>query len=160
MLSLHPRRCRGVIFFSKKEHNLVPDSVRISTSPGHYVVGVYELGTNRVIIAGVYGCSEWGDCPSLVIIDELREKAQELSQIFQTHEILMAGDFNATLHEADSNNCEINKPNSVRFLHAMIEDHQLVDLVAVAGCVDHTWHRKDSSGHSSCNELILTNIPM
>jgi hypothetical protein len=50
----------------------------------------------------------------------------------------MASDFNATLHEPYSNSFEINKPNTVRSLNAVIEDHQLVDLGTVVGCVDHT----------------------
>jgi hypothetical protein len=57
---------------------------------------------------------------------------------FQTHRMIMASDFNATLHEPYSNSFEINKPNTVRSLNAVIEDHQLVDLGTVVGCVDHT----------------------
>jgi hypothetical protein len=44
--------------FSKKEHKLIPDSVRNSHTPGHFVIGVYEVKTSRVIVGGVYGCSE------------------------------------------------------------------------------------------------------
>jgi hypothetical protein len=74
--------------------------------------------------------------------------------------MLLAGDFNATLSQADSNNQLINKPNTVQALHTLIEDHQLVDLGSVAGCLTHTWHRRDSSGQSSRIDLILTNILM
>jgi hypothetical protein len=72
----------------------------------------------------------------------------------------VAGDFNATLSQADANNQIINKPNTVQALHTFIEDHQLVDLGANVGCLTHTWHRRDSSGQSSRFDLILTNIPM
>ncbi len=40
MHSLHPRSRGGVMVFSKKEHKLIPDSVRTSQSPGHFAVGV------------------------------------------------------------------------------------------------------------------------
>jgi hypothetical protein len=160
MHSLQPRPRRGVLVFSKKEHKLIPDSVCTSHSPGHFAVGVYEIGTNRVIVAGVYECSESSDCPSLVIIHDLRDRIQELSHVFQTRTVVLASDFNATLTQSDANNHIINKPNMVQALHTLVEDHQLVDLGAHVGCLDHTWHRRDSSGQSSRIDLILTNIPM
>jgi len=160
MHSLHPRPRGGVIVFSKKEHKLIPDSVRVSNAPGHFAAGVYEIGNTRVIVAGVYGCSESSDRPSLEIMDDLRGKVNELSHVFQTRNMILAGDFNATLHEADSNNLTINKINTVQSLGVLMEDHQLVDLGSVTGCLGHTWHRRDSSGQSSRIDLILTNIPM
>jgi hypothetical protein len=113
-----------------------------------------------VIVAGVYGCSESGDRPSLAIVQDLRDRIQELSHVYHTRTVLLAGDFNATLSQADANNRIINKPNTVQALHTLIEDHQLVDLKANVGCLTHTWHRRDSSGQSSRIDLILTNIPM
>jgi hypothetical protein len=159
MHSLHQRPRGGVIVFSKKMHKLIPDSVRLSQAPGHFAVGVYEVGTHRIIIAGVYGCSE-GDRPSLAIINDLRDRVAELSHVYRTHSIVLTGDFNATLTVTDSNNLTITKPNTVQALLTLMEDHHLVDLGAQTGCLDHTWHRKDSSGHSSRLDLILTNIPM
>jgi hypothetical protein len=67
MHSLHQRPRGGVIVFSKKEHKLIPDSVRVSQTPGHFAAGVYEVGNNRIIVVGVYGCSEAGDRPSLTV---------------------------------------------------------------------------------------------
>jgi hypothetical protein len=160
MHSLHPRPRGGVIVFTKKEHKLIPESVRTSQSPGHFVVGVYEIKTSRVIVAGVYGCSESGDRPSLAIVQDLRDGIQELSHVYHTRTVLLAGDFNATLSQADANNQIINKPNMAQALHTLIEDHQLVDLGANVGCLTHTWHRRGSSGQSSRIDLILTNIPM
>ena len=128
MHSLHPRPRGGVIVFSKREHKLIPDSVRTSESQGHFVMGVYEVKTTRVVVAGVYGCSESGDRASLAVIQDLRDRIQELSHVYNTRTVLLAGDFNATLSQADSNNQIINKPNTVQALHALIEDHQLVDL--------------------------------
>ncbi len=124
------------------------------------MVGVYEIKTTRVIVAGVYGCSESGDRASLAIVQDLRDRIQELSHVYHTRTVLLAADFNATLSQADSNNQTINKPNTVQALHTLIEDHQLVDLGANVGCLTHTWHRRDSSGQSSRIDLILTNIPM
>ncbi len=95
--------------FSKKEHKLIPDSVRNSQSPGHFVIGVYEVKTSRVIVGGVYGCSERGDRQSLEIIQDLRDRVQELSHVFGTRTVLLAGDFNATLTSADADNQIINK---------------------------------------------------
>jgi hypothetical protein len=146
--------------FSKKEHKLIPDSVRNSQSPGHFVIGVYEVKTSRVIVGGVYGCSERGDRQSLEIIQDLRDRVQELSHVFGTRTVLLAGDFNATLTSADANNQNINKPHTVQALNALIEDHHLIDLGANVGCLTHTWHRRDSSGQSSRIDLILTNIPI
>ncbi len=160
MQSLHPRPRGGVIVFSKKEHKLIPDSVRTSQSPGHFAVGVYEIGATRVIVAGVYGCSESGDHPSLAIIHDLRDQLQELSHVFQTRTVILAGDFNATLSPADANNHNINKPTTVQALLTLMDDHQLVDLGAHTNHLEHTWHRRDSSGQSSRIDLILTNIPM
>jgi hypothetical protein len=103
---------------------------------------------------------ESGDRQSLTIIQDLRDKIQELSHVFHTRTVLLAGDFNATLTPADANNQVINKPNTVQALNALIEDHQLIDLGANVGCLTHTWNSRDSSGQSSRIDLILTNIPM
>jgi exonuclease III len=138
MHSLHQRPRGGVIVFSKKAHKLIPDSVYTSQSPGHFAAGVYEMGTNRVLVVGVYGCSESGDRPSLMVINDLRDRIRELSHVFHTRSVVLAGDFNATLTEEDSNNHEINKPNTVQALHTLIEDHQLMDLGTQTGCLDHT----------------------
>jgi exonuclease III len=143
MHSLHPRPRGGVMVFSKKEHKLIPDSVRYSQSPGHFAVGVYEVKTSRVIVGGVYGCSESGDRQSLTIIQDLRDRIQELSHVFHTRTVLLAGDFNATLTVADANNQVINKPNTVQAIAALMEDHQLIDLGSNAGCLTrfHTGHK-------------------
>ncbi len=160
MHSLHQRPRGGVVVFSKKGHKLIPDSVRVSQTPGHFAAGVYEVGNNRIIVVGVYGCSEAGDRPSLMVMNDMRDRIMELSHVFRTHSLILAGDFNATLNATDSNNHTINKPNTVQSLITLMEDHQLIDLGAQTGCLDHTWHRRDSSGHSSRIDLILTNIPM
>ncbi len=140
--------------------NHATSTVRTSQSPGHFAVGVYEIKTSRVIVAGFYGCSESGDRPSLAIVQDLRDGIQKLSHVYHTRTVLLAGDFNATLSQADANNQTINKPNTAQALHTLIEDHQLVDLGANVGCLTHTWHCRDSSGQSSRIDLILTNIPM
>jgi exonuclease III len=132
MHSLHQRPRGGVIVFSKKMHKLIPDSVRHSQTPGHFAAGVYEVGTHRIMVVGVYGCSE-GDRPSLAVINDLRDRVAELSHVFRTHSIILAGDFNATLMATDSNNLMINKPNTVQSVLALMEDHHLVDLGAQTG---------------------------
>jgi hypothetical protein len=80
--------------------------------------------------------------------------------VFNTRTVLLAGDFNATLMPADANNQTINKPHTVQALHALIEDHLLIDLGANVGCLTHTWasqgflwsvltHRFDPYQHSN-----------
>jgi hypothetical protein len=71
-----------------------------------------------------------------MIINDMRDRILELSHVFQTHSIILAGDFNATLTAADSNNHVINKPNTVQSLCTLMEDHQLIDLGAQTGCLD------------------------
>jgi hypothetical protein len=74
----------GVVLFSCPEHKLIPDSVRMSLYAGHIVAAVFEVGTLPMIVVGVYGNSNSSDRASLVIMEELRQFIQELSQVYQT----------------------------------------------------------------------------
>jgi hypothetical protein len=56
----------------------------MSQSAGHIVAAVFEVGTLATIVIGVYGNSDSSDRASLVIMEELRQFLQELSQVYKT----------------------------------------------------------------------------
>jgi exonuclease III len=157
--SLH-RHPRGrVILFSRPEHKLFPDSVRMSENAGHIVAAVFEINSLPTVVVGVYGNSDSSDRASLAVMEELRLFTRELSQIYQTQRILLAGDFNVALKEADTNRDINHKPLTSELMKEIIEEHQLVDIGLKANNTQHTWFRKDSSGQSSRLDYIFSSIP-
>jgi hypothetical protein len=72
----HPRG--GVILFSRPEHKLLPDSVRMSVSAGHIVAAVFEISSLPTVVFGVYGNSDSSNRASLAIMEELRLLTREL----------------------------------------------------------------------------------
>ncbi len=74
----------GVVLFSHPEHKLIQDSVQMSLSAGHIVAAVFEVGTLPTVVIGVYGNSDNSDRASLLIMEELRQFLQELSQVYKT----------------------------------------------------------------------------
>ncbi len=158
--SLHRRPRGGVILFSRPEHKLILDSVRMSENEGHVVAAVFEVNLLPTIVAGVYGNSDSSDRASLMIVEELRLFLRELSHVYQTQRILLAGDFNVALEEADSNRGTTHKPLTSALLKEIIADHQLVDIGQKVKNTQHTWFRKDSSGQSSRLDYIFSSVPI
>ncbi len=93
--SLHRRPRGGVIIFSRLEHKLIPDSIRTSNTAGHVTAAVYEVATLPTIVVGVYGHSDSNDRASLQVMRDLQQILRELTQVYETQRILVAGDFNA-----------------------------------------------------------------
>jgi phospholipid N-methyltransferase len=121
---------------------------------------VFEINNLPTIVVGVYGNSESSDRASLRIIEELRLFLRELSHVYQTQRILLAGDFNVALGEADSNSGNTHKPLTSALLHDIIMDYQLVDIGQKVRNTQHTWFRKDSSGQSSRLDYVFSSVPM
>lgn len=56
--SVSPQAQGGVKVYSQPDYELINHSVRRSSTPGHYAIGVYITPTNlKLIIAGIYGPS-------------------------------------------------------------------------------------------------------
>jgi exonuclease III len=158
--SLHRRPRGGVILFSRSEHKLILDSVRMSENTGHIVAAVFEVNLFPTIVVGVYGNSDSSDRASLAIIEELRLFLRELSHIYQTQRVLLAGDFNVAQEEADSNRGTTHKPLTSALLKDIIAENQLVDIGQKMKNTQHTWFRKDSSGQSSRLDYIFSSVPI
>jgi exonuclease III len=141
--SLHRRPRGGVILFSRPEHKLIPDSVRMSENEGHIVAAVFEVNLLPTIVVEVYGNLDSSDRASLMIIEELRLFLRELSHVYQTQRILLAGDFNVALEEINSNSGTTHKPLTSALLKEIITDHQLVDIGQKVKNTQHTWFHKD-----------------
>ena len=159
MLSLHENARRGVIVYSDKNHKIIEGSQREATIPGHIAAAVFEVNHTRTIVAGFYGEPASNDRSSAEILRELQQILEELQHIYHTRTIILAGDFNVTLHHRDSNSPNHNaKPQSANILHTLIEDFHLNDIALLTKKPFHTWQRPGIQGHSSRLDLILTNI--
>ena len=149
----------GVIVFSHPKHELLEGSFRESEQLGHYVCGVYNVHGSNTIIAGVYGRSDNVDISCASIIQELNTTLTQLTQIFHTNRILLAGDFNAGRFNTDFSSKTITKIRTSECLNALITDHALIDLAERTGKLQHTWHRRGPAAQTSRIDLVLTNIP-
>ncbi len=158
--SLHRHPRGGVILFSRPEHKLILDSVRMSENAGHIVAAVFEVNLLPTIVVGVYGNSDSSDRASLAVMEELQLFLQELSHIYQTQRVLLAGDFNVALEEADSNRGTTHKPLTTALLKEIVAEYQLVDIGQKVKNTQHTWFRKDSSGQSSRLDYIFSSVPI
>ena len=157
--SLHPEAHGGVIVLSKPEHKVIDGSRREATTPGHMAAAVYEIGDTRIIVVGLYGESASNDGASVAIMTDLRDTLTELKHIYNTHYILLAGDFNVTMHPEDANTPNHqSKPRTAHMLRTIMEDNQLTDLALAANNTNHTWFRHSNQGHSSRIDLILTSM--
>jgi phospholipid N-methyltransferase len=132
----------------------------MSVHEGHIVAAVFEVHSLPTIVAGVYGNSDSSDRSSLTVLEELKSFLRELSHVYQTQRIILAGDFNVALEETDSNSGATHKPLTSSLLKEILLDHQLVDVGQKARNTQHTWYRKDSSGQSSRLDYIFSSIPL
>ena len=157
--SSHQQARKGVIIINKPEHSMMEGSNRESQEPGHIAAAVYEVNKSRTVIIGVYGVSENNDRSSANLIQEVSEIARELKHLYNTQHLIVAGDFNAVLSPEDSNDFHIRKARTSGKIHLLLEQHNLLDLAAVANKRTHTWFRRNSD-QSSRIDMILSSIPM
>jgi exonuclease III len=148
----------GVVVFSHPDHALLEGSARESDTPGHFVCGTYQIGKSRVIVAGVYGRSDNLDRTASAIFSNLAEIIEELKFLYNTNNVIMAGDFNVIRSNADSHNNINHKPRTTEQLEIMIEQHNLTDIARASGTAQHTWFRRGPLNQSSRLDYILTNI--
>jgi exonuclease III len=161
LYSVSPQARGGVVVFSNPEYELLNHSVRRSTTPGHFAMGVYYT-TNRtkIIVVGIYGPSANDNNESLQFYQEVRASIVELQNTFQTSNLLIAGDFNAVLSPEDSSSEHITKKRTTAFLEELIIEQHLTDLAVQTNKRQHTWFRRNNNQISSRLDLILTNLPI
>ena len=148
----------GVAVFSHPKHNLLEGSKRESEALGHFVCGVFQVNKSRIIIAGVYGRSDNLDGTASRIIGNLNETLDELKFLYNTNNVIVAGDFNATRSVNDSHNRIMNKPKTAEQIEIMVENHNLTDVARATGNAKHTWYRRGPQKQSSRIDYILTNM--
>jgi exonuclease III len=151
----------GVVVFSNPAYELINHSVRRSSTPGHFAIGVYNTPTkSKLIVAGIYGPSANDDNASLLFYREVLETLGELQNTFQTRSIILAGDFNAVLTPEDSSSEHVTKQRTTGLLRQMLEDYHLTDIATATNNKQHTWFRRNNNKISSRLDLILTNLPL
>jgi hypothetical protein len=161
LFSVSPHARGGVVVFSNPDYELVNHSVRRSSTPGHFAMGVYYTPSrSKLIVAGIYGPSANDDTESLRFYQEVRDAIIELQNTFQTNNLLLAGDFNAVLAPEDSTSEHITKKRTTSFLEELIEEQHLIDLADHTNKRQHTWFRRNNNQISSRLDLILTNLPI
>ena len=133
-------------------------STRHSPLPGHYALGVVELQGDRIIIGGVYGDSANNDTASAAVLQAMTNHITELKYLFNTANILLAGDFNVVYRNEDTTSFHNRKPRTATLLEAIMRHHGLQDLGLTSGNVEHTWHRTHNNLQSSRLDLILTSM--
>jgi hypothetical protein len=139
----------------------VNHSVRPSTIPGHFAIGVYITPSKaKLIIAEIYGPSANDDTESHRFYEEVRATINELQNTFQTRNLILAGDFNAVLSLEDSSSEHITKKRTTDLLREFMADQHLIDLAERTNKKQHTWYRRNNNQVSSRLDLILTNLPV
>jgi len=147
----------GVIVYANKDFKLIMESRRESSQKGHFVLGLFTKSMQKLIVAGIYGITENNDKVSCELYKELNQKIEEISTLYDTHEILIAGDFNAVLAPEDANSEHIQKLRTSDYLRVLMEKYNLIDAGTETGITSHTWIRKNLN-HSSRIDMIWTNI--
>ena len=82
----------------------------------------------------------------------------ELKNLYNTQNIIIAGDFNAVLSEEDTNSHHINKIQTTAFLKDYMERNNMQEAGEITNNKQHTWFRKNSNTQSSRIDYIFTNI--
>jgi len=147
----------GVIVYANKDFKLITESRRESSQKGHFVLGLFTKSMQKIIVAGIYGITENNDKVSCELYKELNEKIEEISMLYDTYEILIAGDFNAVLAPEDANSEHIQKWRTSDYLRVLMEKYNLIDVGTETRITSHTWIRKNLN-HSSRIDMIWTNI--
>ncbi len=150
-----------MVVFSSPSYELVNHSVRRSSTPGHFAMGVYYTpNRTKLIVVGIYGPSANDDTESLHFYQEVRNTIIELQNTFQTRNLLLAGDFNAVLSPEDSSSEHVTKKRTTSFLEELMEEQHLIDIAAHVNKRQHTWFRRNNNQISSRLDLILTKLPI
>ena len=159
MHSLHEEAHGGVIIYSHRGHSIIEGSQREATRVGHIAAAVYMVKGTRTVVAGVYGDPSSNDRTSVELMEELDEILEELQHVYHTRTVIIAGDFNATMHPRDANaGTNTAKPRTARKLTDIMSNHNLTDLALAANRPWHTWFRPSNQGQSSRIDLILTSM--
>jgi len=148
----------GVSVFSHKSHKLIEDSFRESNPAGNYVLGVYQVRSEQVIIGGIYGTPDSNDTKSADIFSQLHMHISELKHLYQVRSIIILGDFNCHLHKNDSSKDRILKYRTVNTIKNMMDRFDLFDVAVFKHKLQHTYHRHKAQQISSRIDIILTNI--
>ncbi len=69
--SLHLEAKAGVMLYSNGGYQLIEDSTRFGSIPGHLCMGVYEKLRKKIIVVGYYGPSENNDRISAQMMQEM-----------------------------------------------------------------------------------------
>jgi hypothetical protein len=161
LFSVSPHARGGIVVFSNPSYELINHSVRRSSTPGHFAIGVYTApDKSKLIVAGIYGPSANDDAESLRFYQEVKEALAELQNTFQTRKIIMAGDFNAVLSPEDSSSEHVTKKRTTELLLEIIAENHLIDMASLTNKKQHTWYRRNNNKISSRLDLILTNLPI
>ena len=157
--SLHLEAKAGVILYSNGGHQLIEDSTRFGSIPGHLCMGVYEKDRKKIIVVAYYGPSENNDRLSAQMMQEMYDNIRSLQHTYNTMKVIIAGDFNVVWREKDSNSFHTRKPQTTRIFQQLMEDYDLTDLGLLKGA-KHTWYRKGRDYQSSRIDYVLTNLQL
>jgi exonuclease III len=161
LYSVSPQARGGIVVFSNPSYELINHSVRRSSTPGHFAIGVYTApDKSKLIVAGIYGPSANDDAESFRFYQEVNEALAELQNTFQTRKLIMAGDFNAVLSPEDSSSEHVTKKRTTELLLEIIAENHLIDMATLMNKKQHTWYRRNNNKISSRLDLILTNLPI
>jgi len=105
----------------------------IDSASGHLTMAVYEIGTSRTIVGGIYGPSEYNDKTSAKFMREVSRTIKELQHTYRTRNVILAGDFNAVWRNEDANNFLTRKRQTMKTFQQLLEKHNLVDLGYLKG---------------------------
>ncbi len=135
-LSEDPRK--GVIVYAAATVKLLEGSFREYRIKGHIAAGVCEVRRTKIVVVGVYGESANDDPISAEIFRSLESIIEELSLVYGTNQVIIAGDLNVVRADTDTTSFHNRKPRTMEQLEVIIDRFHLTDVAVVAGNCRHT----------------------
>ncbi len=158
MTTVSGRPAAGITVLTGTEIVFIEGSLRESEPAGHFVLGTYKTHGLRIIIGGIYLDSTGQDQLGVQAIQQLAAHIQDLKQLYNTDFVILAGDFNVTLHAEQCHSGRLNKPRTAQELQDLVLEHNLRDVGQTQGITDPTYRRHGDIGVYSRIDYIFTNL--
>jgi exonuclease III len=117
-------RAGGVTIFTRKDLEVIPDSVYGSPS-GHFAIGCYDFHGSRVVIGGIYGVSAGSDAASMEVFEEFHNKITETATLHRTRTVIIGGDFNVKLDVPNN-----GKPRTTNRWNDIVMEFDLIEVLS------------------------------
>ena len=139
-------RSGGVMLFKNKSIDLIEGSASECIN-GRFTIGCYRFFGTKIVVGAVYGYADANDTQSLNMYKEIAEKIETLTQVNNTRNVILCGDFNLHLDQGNP------KPLTYRYINELIREYDLIDSGKNKKAP--TWRRPNRPGTKSRIDYIM-----